>query len=334
MASQNKNIILAERPDGLPAKTCWQLVSTPIPSLKNREVLVEVKHISLDPAMRAWMNEYCYIGGVDIGETMRAFAVGKVLESQHPAYQAGDYVRGMLGVQEYSVTDGDDIQFNKLRLGNEPLSNHLGILGMTGLTAYVGITKEVDIKPGQQVLVSSAAGAVGSTVAQIAKIKGAYVVGIAGGNEKANFCIDELGLDDCIDYKAGEIDSQLSAKMPNGVDVYFDNVGVPILDHVLDHINERSVTLICGAINQFQTMDNVTGPNLYLRLAERISVMKGFTYYHYLDCFAEAVVQLKAWIDSGQLKHYEHHEQGLEDFHQSFNKLFTGANHGKLIITL
>ncbi|WP_240554952.1 MDR family NADP-dependent oxidoreductase [Oceanicoccus sagamiensis] len=205
---------------------------------------------------------------------------------------------------------------------------------MTGLTAYVGITKELDITPGQQVLISSSAGAVGSAAAQIAKIKGAYVVGIAGGTEKVDFCINELGLDDCIDYKAGDLDAQLSATMPKGIDIYFDNVGVPILDHVLDHINERSVTLLCGAINQFQNMDEIIGPSLYLRLAERISIMKGFTYYHYLDSFDEAVSQMREWIDQGQLKHFEHHEDGLEDFHNSFNKLFTGSNQGKLMISL
>ena len=334
MTLKNKNIILATRPDGLPGPECWQLVVTDVPAVANRQLLVEVKHISLDPAMRAWMNEYCYIGGVDIGETMRAFGVGEVLKSQHPDFEPGDFVRGMLGVQTYSVTDGDDIQMNKLTIGDEPLSNHLGIFGMTGLTAYAGITKEVDVQPGQQVLVSTSAGAVGSAVAQIAKIKGAYVVGIAGGQEKVDFCINELGLDACIDYKAGNIDQQLTEAMPNGVDIYFDNVGVPILDNVLDHINERSVTLICGAINQFQHMDLVAGPSLYLRLAERLSVMKGFTYYHYLDYFDESTEQLKNWILTGQLKHFEHHEQGLENFHHSFNLLFTGGNLGKLIITL
>ncbi len=330
----NNNIILADRPDGLPHKACWQLVSTEIPPVPDRYLLVKVHHISLDPAMRAWMNEYCYIGGVDIGETMRAFGVGEVLESKHPDFKPGDRVRGMLGVQEFSVTDGDDIQLNILTVGDEPLSNHLGILGMTGLTAYVGITKEVDIKPGQQVLVSTSAGAVGSAVAQIAKIKGAYVVGIAGGKAKVDFCINELGLDDCIDYKAGDVNQQISQCLPNGVDIYFDNVGVPILDNVLDHINERSTILLCGAINQFQQMDQITGPSLYLRLAERLSVMRGFTYYHYLDCFDEAVAQMKQWIASDQLKHFEHHEAGLENFHENFNKLFTGGNLGKLIITL
>ncbi|MEH6590721.1 MAG: NADP-dependent oxidoreductase [Halioglobus sp.] len=333
MALRNNNIQLAARPDGLPDHGCWHLSNDTVPQPRDRELLVEVKHISLDPAMRAWMNESCYIGGVDIGETMRAFGVGEILKSNHPEHEPGDLVRGMLGVQEYSVISGDDEQLNRLDVGDEPLSTHLGIYGMTGLTAYAGMTKEVSVSPGQQVLISSASGAVGSIAAQIAKLQGARVVGIAGGPKKAAMCIDQMGLDACIDYKSGDVSEQIRQTMPDGVDIYFDNVGIPILDQVLDHINQDSTTLICGAINQFQHLDQIIGPALYLRLAERRSVMRGFTYYHYLDSFDEAVSQLKQWVGEGKVKYFEHQEHGLEDFHAVFNKLFEGGNYGKLILT-
>jgi NADPH-dependent curcumin reductase CurA len=333
MALRNNNIQLAARPNGLPDPGCWRLANDAVAKPRNREILVEVKHISLDPAMRAWMDEFCYIGGVDIGETMRAFGVGEVLQSNHPEHNPGDLVRGILGVQQYAVIDGDDEQLTRLEVGDESLSTHLGIYGMTGLTAYVGITKEVSVSQGQQVLISTASGAVGSIAAQIAKLQGARVVGIAGGPKKVAMCIDEMGLDACIDYKSGDVSEQISQTMPNGVDIYFDNVGIPILDYVLDHINQDSTTLICGAINQFQHMEQIIGPSLYLRLAERRSVMRGFTYFHYLDCFDEAVSQLKQWVSEGKVKHFEHHEHGLDNFHAVFNKLFEGGNYGKLILT-
>jgi NADPH-dependent curcumin reductase CurA len=331
MPRDNKRIILAKRPDGLPTADCWALISDQADSPGKNEVLIDVAFISLDPAMRAWMNDYCYIGGVDIGETMRAFAIGTVLESQHPAHQPGDIVRGLWGVQRYAVANGDELE-KITPLEGETLSQHLGIYGMTGLTAWAGITREVDVQPGQQVLVSSSAGAVGSAVAQIAKLKGARVVGIAGGPEKIDFCINTLGLDGCIDYKAEDLDAQLSEVMPNGVDIYFDCVGVPILDTVLNHINERSTILICGAINQFQQMDAVVGPSAYLRLPERHSTLKGFTYYHYFEEYEQATAQLREWINAGQLKFFEDIDQGLENFHDRFIKMFTGGNKGKLFI--
>jgi len=330
MSLCNQHIVLAARPNGLPLADCWLLCSAGVPAVNEGEVLVEISNISLDPAMRAWMNDYCYIGGVDIGETMRAFAVGTVRESRHPKFHKGDPVRGLLGVQQYAVVRGDELDL--LAVGDEPLSHHLGIYGMTGLTAYFGITAEVEVKPGQQVLVSTAAGAVGSVVAQIAKLRGATVVGVAGGADKVAFCVNELGLDGCIDYKRGDFDQQLAALMPNGVDIYFDNVGVPMLNSVLNHINERSTIIVCGAINQFQQMDAVVGPSQYLRLPERHSTLKGFTYFHYVDRFEQGVAQMKEWVAGGQVKQFEQCEYGLENFHNSFNKLFSGDHRGKLII--
>ena len=301
-----------------------------MPVVGEGQVLVAIETVSIDPAMRAWMDEFCYVGCVALDETMWAFAVGEVQESRHPNFAVGDKVRGLLGVQRYGVISGDELE--KLDTEGEPLSNHLGIYGMTGLTAYFGITDLVDVQSGAQVLVSTAAGAVGSVAAQIASLRGARVVGIAGGPQKLRFCIEELGMDACIDYKNGELQPQLEAAMPKGVDIYFDNVGVPTLDIVLNHMNEYGSIIVCGAINQFQNMEKVEGPSEYLRIPERKLAMLGFTYFHYAQRFPEGVQALRQWVSEGKVKFFEDHAYGLEQFPQHFIKLFTGEHKGKLCI--
>jgi NADPH-dependent curcumin reductase CurA len=328
--NENTCVVLAARPDGMPTDECWRVERRPVPSPGDGQVLVEIETISIDPAMRAWMDEFCYVGCVGLGEAMWAFAVGEVLESRHSGFVPGDKVRGLLGVQRYGIIDGD--QLEKLDTEGEPLSNHLGIYGMTGLTAYFGITDLVQVKPGMQVLVSTAAGAVGSVVAQIAKLQGARVVGIAGGPLKVGFCVDELGLDACVDYKNGDPESQLQAVVPGGVDIYFDNVGVPTLDIVLNLMNEGGTIIVCGAINQFQNMDRVQGPNEYLRIPERKLSMLGFTYFHYAERFPEGVKALRRWVAEGKVRFFEDHMTGLEHFPEHFIKLFTGDHKGKLCI--
>ena len=327
----NTCVVLAQRPDGMPTTDCWRVETRPLPAPAEGEVLVAIETISIDPAMRAWMNEFCYVGCVGLGETMWGFAVGEVVASRHPGFVPGDKVRGLLGVQAFSVISGDELE--KLEVLDEPLSNHLSIYGMTGLTAYFGITDLVEVRPGLEVLVSTAAGAVGSVVAQIAKLRGARVVGIAGGPDKCRFCIDQLGMDDCVDYKAGELEAQLHKAMPGGVDIYFDNVGVPTLDIVLNQMNEFGSIIVCGAINQFQNMDEVRGPTEYLRIPERKLSMLGFTYFHYAERFPEGVAALREWVASGQVKFFEDHMRGLENFPAHFIKLFTGAHRGKLCIS-
>jgi NADPH-dependent curcumin reductase CurA len=326
----NTCVVLAERPDGMPTEKCWRVEQKAVASIEDGQVLVAIQCISIDPAMRAWMNEYCYVGCVELGQTMWAFGVGEVLQSRHGTFSPGDTVRGLLGVQQYGVIAGD--QLEKIVTEGEPLSNHLGIYGMTGLTAYFGITDLVEVKPGMQVLVSTAAGAVGSIAAQIAKLKGARVVGIAGGPRKVRFCVEELGMDACIDYKNGELEPQLRAAMPGGVDIYFDNVGVPMLDIVLNQMNEFGSIIVCGAINQFQHMDEVQGPREYLRIPERKLSMLGFTYFHYAEQFPQGVRTLKQWVAQGKVKYFEDHAHGLEHFPEHFIKLFTGEHQGKLCI--
>lgn len=326
----NTCVVLAARPDGMPTKECWQVEQRAVPKLSQGQVLVEIETISIDPAMRAWMNEFCYVGCVGLGETMWAFAVGEVIQSRHANFAPADKVRGLLGVQQYGVIDGD--QLEKLEPAGDALSNHLGIYGMTGLTAYFGITDLVQVQPGKQVLVSTAAGAVGSVVAQIAKLLGGRVVGIAGGPAKVDFCTRELGLDACVDYKSGALEEQLKSALPDGIDIYFDNVGVPTLDIVLNQMNEFGDIIVCGAINQFQNMDAVQGPSEYLRIPERKLSMLGFTYFHYQDRFPEGVATLRQWVSEGKLKFFEDHATGLQNFPAHFIKMFTGEHKGKLCI--
>ena len=263
---------------------------------------------------------------------MWAFGVGCVLQSLHPDFSPGDPVHGMLKVQDYAVCAGEEL--DKLAVGSEPLSYHAGIFGMTGMTSYFGITAAVDVQPGQQVLVSTAAGAVGSVVAQIAKLKGAHVVGIAGGPQKCKFVVETLGCDACIDYKSDDICAQLTEKMPDGIDIYYDNVGVPILDAALRHINECATIVVCGAITQIHNLNQVAGPSEYLKIAERNANLKGFTSYYYQDRFPEAVIQLRQWLEAGEIKHFEQLEHGLENFPAVFDQLFRGGNVGKLLLAL
>lgn len=309
----------------------WTLEEETVPALVSGQVLTKVEYISMDPTMRAWLNESSYDGCVGLdGEAMWAFGVGHVIKSRHPDFSPGDAVHGMLKVQDYAVCAGEEL--DKLSPGDEPLSYHAGIFGMTGMTSYFGITAAVDVQAGQQVLVSTAAGAVGSLVAQIAKLKGAYVVGIAGGPEKCKFVVEALQCDACIDYKSGEFNAQLIDTMPNGIDIYYDNVGVPILDFALRHINECATIVLCGAITQINNLNQVVGPSQYLKIAERNANLKGFTSYFYRDRFPEAVNQLRQWLASGEIHYYEQLEHGLEQFPVVYQKLYQGGNIGKLLL--
>jgi NADPH-dependent curcumin reductase CurA len=327
---QNECIVLAARPSGLPEAACWRLECRDVPPVIPGQVLVEVDTISIDPAMRAWMDEFCYLGCVELNQPMWAFGIGRVVDSASPDFEPGDTVRGLLGVQRYSLIAGDELE--TLEISDEPHSWHLGIFGMPGLTGYFGMTDLVQPRPGQQVLVSTAAGAVGSVVAQLAKRAGARVVGIAGGTDKNRFCLDELGLDACVDYKAANYEQNLAAALPDGVDIYFDNVGVPTLDMALRLMNECGTVIACGAINQFQHMDRVEGPTEYLKIPERKLSFLGFTCFHYLERFHEGVTALRALVERGELVFKEDIAIGLANFPEHFLKQFTGQNQGKLIL--
>jgi len=301
-----------------------------LPSLNEGEILIENNYISLDPAMRGWMNETrSYIEPVKIGDVMRAGSIGKVIESNNPKFSEGDVVSGGSGVQQYSINDGKG--FFKIYPGKLNLPVFIGTLGMPGMTAYFGILEVGKIKEGDTVLVSAAAGAVGSIVGQIAKIKGCKVVGIAGGKEKCDYVVNELGFDGCIDYKNESVKRGIKKECPNGIDVYFDNVGGDILDSALIFINKYARIVICGAISQYNET-SAKGPDNYLSLLVNRGTMTGMVVFDYVKKYPIAVEEMSNWILEGKLKSKEDIYDGIENFYEIFKKLFNGDKKGKLIL--
>ncbi|HEV3033489.1 MAG TPA: NADP-dependent oxidoreductase [Solirubrobacteraceae bacterium] len=333
MDGVNHQYRLAARPVGLPKPSDWTYVEEPVAEPGEGEVLVKIAYVSLDPAMRGWMNEgRSYIPPVGIGEVMRAFAVGEVIASNDPDVAVGEHVGGLLGVQEYSIAHGKGVF--KVDPSLAPLPVYLGALGMPGVTAYFGLLDIGRPKEGETVLVSGAAGAVGGLVGQIAKLKGARAVGIAGGPEKCGHLLEDLGFDATIDYKSEDLDAALSETCPNGVDVYFDNVGGEILDAALAHLARNARVVICGAISQYNNTEPVRGPSNYLSLLVNHASMTGFVMSDYLDRYAEAVREMAGWLASGQLVSREDIAQGLENFPDVLLRLFSGENTGKLVLEI
>jgi len=297
------------------------------------EVLVKNAYVSLDPAMRGWMNDArSYIPPVGIGEVMRAFAVGEVIASKDPDVPVGSHVGGLLGVQEYAIANGKGVF--KVDPSLAPLPVYLGTLGMPGVTAYFGLLDIGKPKAGETVVVSGAAGAVGGLVGQIAKIKGCHVVGIAGGPEKCGHLLEDLGFDATIDYKAGNLDAELSEHCERGIDIYFDNVGGEILDSALAHLARKARVVICGAISQYNNTTALQGPANYLSLLVNNASMTGFTMSDYLSRYGEAVQQLGSWLASGELVSREDVAEGLENFPDTLLRLFAGENRGKLVLKI
>lgn len=326
----NKVLRLKKRPIGFPDEDTWELSEEILPSLNEGEILIENNYISLDPAMRGWMNETrSYIEPVKIGDVMRAGSIGKVIESNNPKFSEGDVVSGGSGVQQYSINDGKG--FFKIYPGKLDLPVFIGTLGMPGMTAYFGILEVGKIKEGDTVLVSAAAGAVGSIVGQIAKIKGCKVVGIAGGKEKCDYVVNELGFDGCIDYKNESVKSGIKKECPNGIDVYFDNVGGDILDSALIFINKYARIVVCGAISQYNET-SAKGPDNYLSLLVNRGTMTGMVVFDYVKKYPIAVEEMSNWILEGKLKSKEDIYDGIENFYEIFKKLFNGDKKGKLIL--
>jgi hypothetical protein len=325
---------LAARPVGLPKASDWEYVEEPAPEPDDGQFRVELEYVSLDPAMRGWMNEArSYVPPVGIGEVMRAGGIGRVTDSRHPDYAPGELVSGMFGVQRYAASDGGAVR--KVDTSVAPAPVHLGVLGMTGLTAYFGLLDLGRPKPGQTVVVSGAAGAVGSVVGQIARIKGCRTVGIAGGPEKCAWLVEELGFDAAIDYKRGELRAELRRHAPDGVDVYFDNVGGETLDEVLRRIARGARVVICGAISQYNAEQEPRGPANYMQLLVQRATMTGFLVFDFAERYAEAIAQLADWRRAGELQSREDVVgAGLEQFPEIFLRLFRGENTGKLILQL
>jgi NADPH-dependent curcumin reductase CurA len=315
----------------MPKRSDWSYTEEPVADPAEGQFLVKILYVSLDPAMRGWMNEQrSYIAPVGIGEVMRAGGAGRVIASKHPDFQEGDYVRGMFGVQEYAVSNGKGVQ--KVDTGFAPLPVYLGALGMPGMTAYFGLLDVGQPKAGETLVVSGAAGAVGTVVGQIGKIKGCRVIGIAGGAEKCRYVVEDLGFDAAIDYKHQNVRDALKTHCPDGVNVYFDNVGGEILDAVLGQLALRARIVICGAISQYNNTGPVKGPANYLSLLIHRARMEGMIVFDYADRYTEAAREMAGWMAAGKLKSREHIVQGLETFPEALLKLFTGENIGKLVL--
>jgi NADPH-dependent curcumin reductase CurA len=328
-AATNHQFKLARRPVGMVQRGDFEYTQSPVAQPGEGEVLVKVLYISLDPAMRGWMNEgKSYIPPVGIGEVMRAGAVGRVIASNDPKIAVGDHVVGTLGVQEYAVAQGKQLTRVDPRLA--PLPVYLGTLGMPGMTAYFGLLEVGKPKAGDTVVVSGAAGAVGQVVGQIAKIKGCRVVGIAGGQDKCDY-LRSIGFDAAIDYKHEDVQAALKQHCPQGVDVYFDNVGGEILEAVLARLAMHARIVICGAISQYNEA-KMQGPSNYMMLLVTRSSMTGMVVFDYAGRYAEAAREMAGWMASGQLKTREDIVAGLETFPDTLLKLFKGENTGKLVL--
>ena len=327
---QNHQVRLAARPVGLPKRSDWQFTEAPVPEPGDGEVVAKVLYLSLDPAMRGWMNEgKSYIAPVGIGEVMRAGGVGRVTASKHSGFAAGDYVSGALGAQEYAALPG--AQLIKIDTKIAPLPVFLNALGMPGMTAYFGLLDVGQPKAGD-IVVSGAAGAVGATVGQIAKIKGCRAVGIAGGAAKCRYLVEELGFDAAVDYKAEDVRKSLRTHCPDGVNVYFDNVGGEILDIVLAQLARRARIVLCGAISQYNNTTPIKGPSNYLSLLVNRARMEGMIVFDYASRYPEAVRDIAGWMAAGKLKSREDIVDGLQTFPETLLKLFSGENFGKLVL--
>jgi NADPH-dependent curcumin reductase CurA len=334
----NPQIRLASRPVGLPTAANWQHTTEAVAEPGEGGVVLKTLALSLDPAMRGWMNEgKSYIAPVGLGEVMRAGGVGRVIASKNERYAVGDYVSAGFGVQAYVTLAKEQMRgagLVKIDLSVGTLTQWLNVLGMPGMTGYFGLMDVGQPQPGETVVVSGAAGAVGQTVGQMAKIRGCRVVGIAGGAAKCDWVVKELGFDACIDYKAGPaaVRDGLKAHCPEGVDIYFDNVGGEILDAVLARIKRKARIIICGAISQYNTTTAVQGPKNYLSLLVNRARMEGIVVFDYADRYHLAVTEMAALLKDGRMKSKEDVVHGLENFPQVLLKLFSGENFGKLVL--
>lgn len=328
---KNQQFRLASRPTGLVGRENFDVTEEEVPTPGDGEFVVELEYISLDPAMRGWMNDVrSYIPPVQIGEVMRALGAGKIVSSNHGSFKEGDHVVGGFGVQRYAVSDGGGAFTVDPNL--VPLSTYLGALGMTGMTAYFGLLDVGEVKGGETVVVSGAAGAVGSVAGQIAKIKGCTVIGIAGGEEKCKWITEGLGFDAAIDYKSEDVRAALKELCPKGVNVYFDNVGGEILDIVLGRLARHARIVICGAISQYNREGAMKGPSNYMALLVHRARMEGFVVFDYADRYAEAGMQMAGWMAEGKLESREDVVEGFEHFPDALLKLFKGENIGKLLL--
>jgi len=328
----NRQIRLVRRPKGMPDESCFELTEEAIPEPRENEVLVRTLYLSVDPYMRGRMNEgKSYVPPFPLGEVIVGGVVGEVALSRHPDFAKGDFVVGQLGWQDYSVASGKHL--TKIDPNLAPITTALGILGMPGLTAYFGMMDIGKPKPGETVVVSGAAGAVGSAAGQIAKLHGCRVVGIAGSEEKIRYITEELGFDAAINYKTvPDMRKALSQACPKGVDIYFDNVGGDITDAVLTRINYQARIVLCGQIALYNLEKPDVGPRNFTRLLINSAMVKGFIVSDYADRFPEGMKRLAEWVSQGKLKYRETIIEGLENTPRAFLGLFRGENIGKQLV--
>jgi NADPH-dependent curcumin reductase CurA len=331
-ATTQRVIKMAAHPAGALKDSDFELVDAPVPEPADGEALVRTLYLSLDPAIRVWMNGVdTYVPGIHVGDVMRAGGLGEVVQSRSPHYNEGDLVFGMMQWSDYCIARaGPDGMMTVPR--QDPITAFLSVYGVTGLTAYFGMFDVGQAKEGETVVVSGAAGAVGSIAGQIAKIIGSRVVGIAGGPEKCAWIVDELGFDAWIDYKSEDVAARLRETCPDGVDLFFDNIGGDILYAVLGQLALRGRVVLCGAISQYDTAELAPGPRNIVNLIPQRGRMEGFILLDYRDRFLDAILQLGQWVQEERIRYAEDIVEGLENTPTAFRKLFTGANTGKLII--
>jgi NADPH-dependent curcumin reductase CurA len=331
---QNQHIVLAARPSGDIKPTDFELVEVPMPAPGNGEVLVEADYLAVEPAMRGWMEDRAsYVPPVQIGEVMRGQGTGIVLDSYHPDFPVGTRVTGMLGWRRYLTSDGRSVPLRKLPDGVPP-AVALNVLGLTGLTAYFGMLDIGKPESGNTVLVSGAAGATGSVAGQLARIAGARVVGIAGGEEKCHWLTGELGFDAAIDYKHEDTARRVAELCPDGIDVYYDNVGGEILDIALDNLALHARVVLCGGISRYNQTGPIAGPVNYFNLVYKRARMEGFILMDYAARFGEATAELVKHLESGELRHRETILQGFDQLPRALMNLFIGANIGKQLVAV
>jgi NADPH-dependent curcumin reductase CurA len=334
MDAVNHQVRLAARPVGLPKASDWDHTEETVAEPGDGEVLVKVLYLSLDPAMRGWMSDSrSYMPPVGIGEVMRAGGAGQVVASRHAAFAEGDFVTGVTGVQEYAVVHAGGLV--KVDTSLAPLPVYLGALGMPGLTAYFGLLDIGRAQEGDTVVVSGAAGAVGSAVGQIAKLKGCRAVGIAGGAEKCRHVVEDLGFDSAVDYQAGNVAKSLRQRCPDGIDVYFDNVGGEILDAALAQLRRHARVVLCGAISQYNATDGMRGPSNYMSLLVNRATMTGFLVFDFAERYAEAMQEMASWLAAGELRSFEDIATGgVAKFPDTLLRLFRGENTGKQVLEI
>jgi NADPH-dependent curcumin reductase CurA len=332
---RNEGVVLRQRPVGLLRHDDVELVPLPVPEPPQGGIVVETDLIGIDATVRSWLQEgEGYFPAVEIGDVVRSSGIGRVVVTDSPNYREGDVVTALTGWQRYVALNDDMLVTNVGRSGEVDEAAHLAVYGSAGMTAYVGMLEVGEVKAGDRVLVSAAAGATGSIAAQLAKVHGATVVGLAGSEAKCAWLVDDLGLDAAVDYKTADVPAKLKEHFPKGIDVYFDNVGGPLLDIALARIANHGRVVLCGAISSYNDEHRPPGPANYLNLIQRQASMRGFLSLYHWDRFGEIQPILEDLVDKGELRYRTENFTGLESAVDALNAMFTGANTGKIVIEL